>query len=148
MGMRTTRGRRLALLAGAAATVLVAQGLSGADAATPTSGSVTSTAPTTTWTAGPFATPNVTGTATDPVCGAPTLCDDFTLNVSTPAGYGSGHQLTISVGWPNSAADFDVYVLDAAGNAVGTSASNADPEQVILSPNSSRYTVRVVPFNP
>jgi hypothetical protein len=23
-----------------------------------------------------------------------------------------------------------------------------DPEQVILSPNSSRYTVRVVPFNP
>jgi hypothetical protein len=45
---RAIRGRRLALLAGAAATVLVAQGLSGADAATPPSGSVTSTTPTTT----------------------------------------------------------------------------------------------------
>jgi hypothetical protein len=56
--------------------------------------------------------------------------------------------LTVSVGWPNQAADFDVYVLDASGNTVGTSASNADPEQVVLPPNSGTYTVRVVPFNP
>jgi hypothetical protein len=145
----TGKGRRLVLLTGGAALALVAQALVGADAATPTSGTVTSTATTATWTAGPFATPNVSGTATGtPVCGAPTACDDYTLHVSTPAGYGSGHQLTIAVSWPNTAADFDVYVLDAAGNAVGTSASNADPEQVILPPDSGTYTVRVVPFNP
>jgi hypothetical protein len=148
MSRFTGRGRRLTLLTGAAAVALVAQALVGADAATPTSGSVTDTATTTTWTAGPFAAPNVTGTAGDPVCGVPTACDDYTLRVSTPAGYGTGHRLTISVSWPNQAADFDVYVLDAAGNTVGTSASNADPEQVILPPDSGTYTVRVVPFNP
>lgn len=140
--------RRLTLLAAVGAGVLVAQALVGADAATPTSGSISPTAPTATWTAGPFAAPNVTGTAGTVVCGAPTLCDDYTLKVATPAGYGSGHRLTISVSWPNSAADFDVYVLDSAGNTVGTSASNADPEQVVLPPNSGTYTVRVVPFTP
>ena len=35
--------------------------------------------------------------------------------MSTPPGYGTGHQLAIWVAWPNTAADFDLYVLDAAG---------------------------------
>ena len=38
-------------------------------AATPASGTVSATAPTVRWTAGPFVTPNVTGQAGDPNCG-------------------------------------------------------------------------------
>jgi hypothetical protein len=76
------------------------------------------------------------------------MCDDYTLHVSTPAGYGTGHRLSISVSWPNSAADFDLYVLDSAGNVLGTSASSADPELVQVPPDSGTYTVRVVPYAP
>jgi len=127
----------------------LALSLGNADAATPTQGSVSDTSTSASWSGGPFVAPNVTGNALDqPDCTAPASCDDYTLHVSTPAGYGSTHTLNISVKWANTAADFDVYVLDAAGNVVGTAASSADPEQVVLPPNSGDYTVRVVPFAP
>ncbi len=123
--------------------------LAPADASTPTEGSVSDTSTSVAWSGGPFVVPNVTGTALDqPACTAPTDCDDFTLHVSTPAGYGTTHQLDVRVAWPNQAADFDVYVLDEAGNVVGNAASSADPERVILPPTSGDYTVRVVPFAP
>jgi len=123
--------------------------LSTAEASTPTSGSVSDTAPKMTWSGGPFVTPNVTGNALDqPDCSVPSSCDDFALHVSTPAGYGSTHNLTVKVGWTNTAADFDVYVLDKAGNVVGTAASSADPETVVLPPTTGDYTVRVVPYAP
>lgn len=134
-----------------AALGLLAAGLSlgTADAATPTEGSLSDSARTVTWAGGPFVTPNVTGGALDaPACTLPTDCDDFTLHVSTPAGYGSTHTLDVKVSWANTAADFDVYVLDASGAVVGTSASSADPERVILPPDSGDYTVRVVPYAP
>jgi hypothetical protein len=131
-----------ALLAGALS-------LGTADASTPTQGTLTSTSAAVTWGGGPFVTPNATGTALDaPNCSAPTSCDDFTLHVSTPAGYGSTHALTITVSWATTAADFDVYVFDRAGNTVGTSASSADPETVVLPPTTGDYKVRVVPFAP
>ena len=135
-----------------AALALVATGLvvaSAADAASPTSGTVSDTATTTSWTGGPFVTPNVTGNALDaPDCTAPTSCDDFTLHVQVPDGYDAAHELKVDVSWDNSAADFDLYVLDKAGNPVGTSASSADPEQVVLPAKAGDYTVRVVPFAP
>jgi hypothetical protein len=118
-------------------------------ASTPTSGSVSDTSPVTSWGGGPFAAPNTTGTATGtPDCTAPSSCDDFTLHVSTPAGYDADHSLKIDVSWSNTAADFDLYVLDKAGNTVATSASSADPEEVVLPPTTGDYTVRVVPFTP
>ncbi|RVU22220.1 exo-alpha-sialidase [Streptomyces antnestii] len=131
----------LALLAGALPTV-------SADAATPTSGSVSDTAPTYTWSAGPFAVPNVTGTAGTVTCGSPQLCDDHALKVSVPAGYDAGHSLRIDVKWPDSAADFDLYVLGPDGREVAASASSSDPETVLLPAVSASYTVRVVPFAP
>jgi hypothetical protein len=138
-----------ARLAALGALLAAAVSMSTADAATPTEGSVSDTSTTTSWSGGPFLTPNTTGTALDqPDCTIPTSCDDFTLHVSTPAGYGTDHQLTIKVGWTNTAADFDVYVLDAQGNTLGSAASSADPEQVILPPTSGDLTVRVVPFAP
>ncbi|NUR07425.1 MAG: hypothetical protein HOQ22_07420 [Nocardioidaceae bacterium] len=139
----TARLAAVTVLLGAALTV------SQADAATPREASVSDTSTSATWTGGPFVAPNVSGTALDqPDCSAPSSCDDFTLHVSTPAGYGDTHTLHIDVSWPNTAADFDVYVLDKAGTVIGSAASSADPEQVVLPPTSGDYTVRVVPFAP
>src|SRR5690348_13779508 len=83
-----------------------------ASASTPSEGSVSDTSTTTTWSGGPFVAPNATAEVSgQPDCTLPSSCDDFTLHVSTPAGYGTDHQLVIKVGWQNTAADFDVYVL-------------------------------------
>jgi hypothetical protein len=139
--------RPLVAAAGSLA-LLIPIGLDAADASSPTSGSISDTSTSTSWSGGPFAVPNVTGTLGDPICNVATPCDDYALHVSTPAGYGDAHQLKISVQWPLATADFDVYVLNAAGSIVGTSASSADPETVLLPPDTGDYTVRVVPFLP
>ena len=148
LGIRHVRRRFLLTAALGAAVLVVPAAQPWADAADPSEGSISDSATTVSWAGGPFVVPNVSGNVTDPVCPASAVCDDFTLHVSTPPGYESGHQLSISVAWPNSAADFDLYVLDSAGAVVGTSASSADPELVLLPPNSGDYTVRVVPFAP
>jgi hypothetical protein len=138
---------------GASALLLVAAGLAAvtsADAAEPAEGSVHADGSRkVSWTGGPFVAPNVTGNALDaPDCSAPESCDDFTLHVDTPAGYGTSHQLKVSVAWENAAADFDVYLLDAKGESVATAASSADPELILTAPAAGDYTVRVVPFAP
>jgi hypothetical protein len=119
-----------------------------ATAATPSTGTVTDTSGPQTWTGGPFVAGNVTAQTGTVSCAVPQSCDDYTLTVNTPAGYGDTNNLKIQVGWPNTAADFDVYVLDAAGNTVAASASSADPETVLMPPTSGTYAVRVVPFAP
>ncbi len=80
----------------------------------------------------------------------PQSCDDFTLHVSTPAGYGTdAHRSTIKVAWANTAADFDVYVLDS-----GRQRRSAPPPRAPTRSRSScrrpagDYTVRVVPYAP
>lgn len=119
-----------------------------AEASTPSSGTVTSTSGPVTWSGGPFAAPNVTGQAGSIDCTVPTSCDDYALTVSTPVGTGSTANLTVSVGWPLAAADFDIYLLNASGNVVASSASSADPEVMTIPADPATYTVRVVPFNP
>jgi hypothetical protein len=137
---------RLAALIGIA-TLSLASAVA-ATGSTPSSGMLTDISAPLTWTGGPFVVANVSGQAGSVNCTAPQSCDDYALTVSTPAGFGDTNNLKIQVSWPNKAADFDVYVLDPAGNIVGTAASSADPETVILPPTSSTYTVRVVPFAP
>lgn len=136
----------------AALTLALGVGLGGlaasTEAATPTQATISDTATTTSWTGGPFVAPNPTGAAGAPDCTAPGSCDDFALHVRTPAGYGDGHRLKIQVSWTNTAADFDVYLLDQAGATVATAASSADPETVLTAPTSGDYTVRVVPYAP
>src|SRR5262245_2232603 len=114
--------RRTGLLASAALLGATLTFSTTAQASSPGEGSVSASATSVSWGGGPFAAPNTTGTVLDaPDCTAPQSCDDFTLHVSTPAGYGARHALKIDVSWPDTAADFDVYVLDRAGNTVGTS---------------------------
>jgi hypothetical protein len=148
---RTIVRLRLAWVAAASALAAsaLAFGPGATEASTPSSGTVSDTATSTSWGGGPYVVPNITGSALGaPDCSAPDSCDDFALKVSTPAGYGTDHDLVVKVSWPNTAADFDVYLLDSAGNTVGSAASSADPEQIIVPPTSGSYTVRVVPFAP
>ncbi|MEO6502372.1 MAG: CARDB domain-containing protein [Jatrophihabitantaceae bacterium] len=146
--MQTLFARRRLALVAVAATALAVTGAVAASGSTPSSGTVSDTSGAKTWTGGPFVTPNVTAQAGEPVCTLPQSCDDYALTVATPAGYGDTNNLKISVGWPNAAADFDVYLLNSAGATVATAASSADPEVLVLPPTSGTYTVRVVPFAP
>ncbi|MFL6674556.1 MAG: CARDB domain-containing protein [Massilia sp.] len=121
---------------------------SSALAANPASGTVTDRSTALSYSAGPFLVPNTTATAGSLVCNAAAPCDDFKLTVDLPATYASGYNITVKIQWPNSSADFDLYVLDADGNLVNSSASSADPEVAVIPAVAGNYTLRVVPFAP
>ena len=143
-----SRWRRRVLTCTTVLTLAVALSLP-AGAATPASGEISDTSPATSWSAGPFTVPNTTGAAGSPVCDAPQSCDDFTLDVKVPSGYDDGHTVRIDITWPNAAADFDLYVLDArTGDEISAAASSSDPETLLLPAVSRTYTVRVVPYAP
>ncbi len=104
------------------------------------------------YTAGPFFISNATAQANGtPICNTATQCDDFLLTVSVSAGVAATKNVKIQVQWPNSAADFDLYVLDSLNNVVTQSASSADPETAFITAvptTPTTYTVRVAPFAP
>jgi hypothetical protein len=85
-------------------------------AAVPPNGTLSLATPTLNYVgSGPYVVPNATAQANGtPIC-APDpggqLCDDFTLTINVPPGTSATKQVKIAVGWPVSAADFDVYVL-------------------------------------
>jgi len=149
---RARAGARHRGVAALSATVLAAAfsatAISASDAATPSSGTVSPTSPTLHYTAGPFAVPNVTGAAGPVDCSAPGSCDDYALTVATGAGAGATSSVKVTVNWSNSAADFDIYLLDANGREVASSASSSDPEVMQVPANAGKYTVRVVPYAP
>ena len=117
-------------------------------AASPSNGTLTLASGPLVYTGGPFVVPNpsaqVNGT---PTCNAALPCDDFALTINVPAGTDATKQVKVSVGWPISSADFDVYILQGA-TVVATAASSSDPEIVFLPAVSATYTIRVVPFTP
>jgi hypothetical protein len=117
-------------------------------AATPAGGTVTSTNPTLNYTGGPYVVANPSAQTGAVICNAVLPCDDFALTVSVPAGYETGHNLTVNVQWPTTAADFDLYVLNSSGAELASSATSSDPETVIIPAQGGSYTIRVVPFAP
>src|SRR3984893_11380364 len=112
-------------------------------------GAVSLASPTLTYMGGPFVVANPTAQTGAPICTAPMSCDDFVLTVDMTGGpdHDPTKQVKVSLGWPVSSADFDVYVLQGP-TTVATSASSADPEVVVLPAVSATYTIRVVPFAP
>lgn len=117
-------------------------------APTPASGTISAGSPTLSYSDGPFVIPNATAQAGAPICTVPMSCSDFTLTV---AANDPTKQVRVSVAWPITTADFDVYVYsDPPTNTMlaGTSASSADPEVVILPASNATYTIKVVPFAP
>ncbi|HEX8281097.1 MAG TPA: dockerin type I domain-containing protein [Chthoniobacterales bacterium] len=91
-------------------------------AATPPSGTLTDSSGPITYTAGPFFTPNAFGNSIagecDPDPAFPLVpCDVYRLTVTLPADYATTHpnqSVFVRVEWPTPAADFDLYVWDAA----------------------------------
>lgn len=122
-------------------------------AATPDSGTLTTSSGDLTYTAGPFVvanpTPQLGAAGEPPVCEDDgQSCDKFALTVDLPAGYQG--QVAVSIGWPDAAADFDVYVYDAERKVVGQAAGSADPEVAVFPAKggSNVYSVEVIPFAP
>lgn len=145
--MRKFQGKKWLYLLLALCLGISTLGLS-ANAATPTSGTISTANPSLTYTAGPFTVPNDTAQAGAPVCNAVTVCDDFALSVSVPSTYQTDYNITVKIAWPNNLADFDMYILDATGATIASSASSSDPEVAVIPAVSGNYTVRVVPFAP
>jgi PKD repeat protein len=120
-------------------------------AATPTSGTISAASGSLSYTAGPFIVANESGQGgvLTPVCDPTTpLCDEYTLTVNA-ASVAATKKLLIQIQWPNSAADFDLYVLQGS-TTVGSSHGSSDPESVFLNipADGTVYTIRVIPTTP
>ncbi|HEY6804502.1 MAG TPA: Calx-beta domain-containing protein [Pyrinomonadaceae bacterium] len=140
----------LAAVIGLATVTIVATMIS--SAATPPSGTLSLATPNLSYVGGgPYVVPNASAQANGtPICNAALPCDDYTLTINVPPGTDATKRVRISVGWPVSTADFDVYVLDGATgeNVTTTSASSLDPEVCFLPAISATYRIRTVPFVP
>jgi len=145
--MNIIRGR-LAVITGSLCLLAAAASQAG----TPSSGTLSPSNTTLTYTAGPFANDNDSAPVggVTPTCVGDVLpCDQYALKVSIPPTDGTSYLVTVSIGWANSASDFDMTVLDGNGNEVVQSATSSDPEVASFSaiPRSNAdYTILVVPF--
>src|SRR6184192_3450001 len=91
-------------------------------ASTPSSGTITESTPTATYSAGPFFVINPTPVLevdVGPECNNPAQpCDDFALTTNLPAGYSAAHQgaaLKVSLSWKDTGSgnsDYDLYVYN------------------------------------
>ncbi|MBV9404913.1 MAG: hypothetical protein JO211_06185, partial [Acidobacteriaceae bacterium] len=121
-------------------------------AGTPSSGTITDAQPTVTYAAGPFLVPNVT----DNVNSTPTCdntvpaeqCDTFALTVNVAASDAQTKHITVSISFPISAGEFDVFVFDSNGNLVGSDTAGGEPSVATIPATSGNYTVVVDPWNP
>ncbi len=144
MRLRARTAIALAAL-GAVVISIVASGPFDARAGTPSSGTISQTTSSLAYTAGPFLVP-----VADPsVCDALSApCDAYALTVDTPAGFETTNDVRIEISWAERAADFDLYVFDAAGNTLTSSATGQDPEAALIPAKAGTYTLLVVPFDP
>lgn len=119
-------------------------------AATPSSGTVSQTNPTVTWT-GPPTAPDGSST-----CNGPNdpSCDNFKLTIVPPAASFGPYKVVIQTVSALSG-DWDLQVYDPNGNVIGSSGNGAgtptspEVEQVVLiNPVAGTYTVAASPFAP
>jgi hypothetical protein len=133
---------RQALLFTLAVLAAVAFAAMPAGAAAPAAGTISSAATTTSWQGGPFTVPNPTG-----VCAVDVQpgCDTYSLNIVAPATGSYSVTITTTPSAPDD--DYDLYVYDANGNEVGSSASASGSEKVVLdSPKGGIYKVQVIAY--
>ena len=132
------RSRRLLLAASVLAAVPLLL-LASSQAATPGSGSVSSSSPFASWT-GDFKTPTAGG------CTGPSdaTCDNYKLSIQAPS---SSFKVTILLD-PTGDWDLDVFAPD--GSLAGSSGSGPGAEEVVVlsNPPSGIYTVSAAPFTP
>lgn len=76
-------------------------------------------------------------------------CDHYALDVNVEPSYWDNRSggVDVTVTWPDSTNDFDLYVYDVDGALVASSAQGGTTsETAVLSQPSGAYEVRVVPF--
>ena len=135
----------------------------------PSSGTLSETSDTLTYTAGPFNVANHTplpeGVDAGPECSNPSQpCDDFALTLILPTGYRAAHpngSVRITLKWTDAGSgqsDYDLYIYK--GTVINTngskaadyqSASSKNPEVVNIRPltdGTQTFTVKVVPYTP
>jgi choice-of-anchor B domain-containing protein len=86
------------------------------------------------------------------VCSVPgdELCDHFELSADVDPSHWDANRggVEVLISWPSEEDDFDLYVYDAQGNTVGSSAtSGGTSERVFVENASGDYQVRVVPWS-
>ncbi|KRE41520.1 CARDB domain-containing protein [Knoellia sp. Soil729] len=146
--MRSITSRATAL---AAAAVVIAGPAATGSASASTPGTTTLGPPasgdksTVTWTGGPYS-----GAVLTPETCTSTTCDTHSLKLDVPADYWGSHEggVEIAIRWASSSDDYDLYVDDASGRQIGSSAAGSTTSESVdlgaLAPGS--YTVRVVPY--
>ncbi|MDQ6694688.1 MAG: S-layer homology domain-containing protein [Chloroflexota bacterium] len=153
----TTQGRPRFLWAALAGTLFALAALAGGLAArpasssyasTPSGGRLTDTQRSLAWQGAQYLAGTVV--ADRSLCSVPGRCDSYGLFVQLPAGYTLTQQIsmTVLITWTNSMDDYDLYVLDPAGDVAASSASGAGTSEqaVVICPQTNvTYTVQVVP---
>ena len=142
---------KIRLLAGVA---VLAVGLVAAGAgrgATPGSGSIGPGTPPATWQGKTYDASVVADPAACPPASLDSagVCDHFQLTVNVDPSYWTiaAGGASVTIAWADSANDFDLYVYDAAGNEVASSAqSGTTSEQAFIKNASGTYDVLVVPY--
>jgi len=135
--------RRVAVLAGGVAALLVLASALAAVAANPASGSVSASSPSAGWSGQFFAAGAVADPAACPQQSDPgnARCDHFTLNVAGPLA-----KVAVNINWPSAGDDFDLYIFKN-GTQVASSATGGGNSESVTIPNADgAYEVRVVPF--
>ncbi len=138
-------------------------------AATPASGTLTDSATTLTYDAGPFFIPNQTPAGAGqldvgPRCNDQFPCDSYGLTVTLPPGYLTLHpnaSIKATMYWTDTGtgnADYDLYIYNGVvGNLSGSqpasyqAASGANPEIASIIPlveGTTQYTFKIVPYIP
>ncbi len=119
-------------------------------AATPGNGTLTPSATggasSISWTGGPY-----TGVTADPSVCTPLTCDEFFLTVNIDSSVYTTNpdfSVRVHISWADTPNDFDLYVYDASGNLVNSSAQgNTTFEETDLGQlTSGTYRVQVVAF--
>lgn len=133
-------------------TILAAAAPLGLSAATPAGGTLSPATAELTFTSGPHAVSNPSSDANGGVCGNPAPpCDHYALTVDLPGDYAitdPNATVRIVASWPNTAEDFDFYLLNPNGSVADSGATSADPEimEVPAGSGMQSYRIRVVPF--
>ena len=97
------------------------------------------------WSGGPYS-----GVVADPSVCTDATCDTHTVTLNVPAGYWDSHtgSVKIDISWALASDDFDLYVQDASGHQIGSSAAGGTTSESVdlgmLEPGD--YTVQVVPY--
>src|SRR5207245_4526949 len=128
--------------------------LRGVHAATPSSGTLSETSQSVTWTGATYAAmanadPSTCPPSIDPLNA---LCDHFFLTINLAINFWTTHTgtVTITINWPSGSNDFDLYIYrQSDGQQVGSSTlgGGETQEQVVLtSPTPGTYEARITPF--